>query len=99
MSTAEANELGDVLNLVKNWPSGLRITLARRILESVESHPVGAPPDILETDATPWTKTPRGVPVESVVGLLRNDQAPPSDEECRRIVEEDRWRKYGSSTY
>ena len=53
-----------------------------------------APPD--ETDAPPPTEQPfRGVPVESVVGLLRTYREPPSDEECRQIVEEERWKKYG----
>ena len=38
----------------------------------------------------------RGVPVERVLGMLKTDREPPTDEECRRIVEEERWKKYGS---
>ena len=36
MSTAEATELTEVLNRVNTWPTTLRITLARKILESLE---------------------------------------------------------------
>ena len=38
MSTAEATELTDVLNRVKDWSPESRITLARRILETIETH-------------------------------------------------------------
>ena len=37
MSTAEAAELTDILNRVTTWPTTLRITLARKILESVDN--------------------------------------------------------------
>ncbi len=37
MSTAEATELTDVLNRVKNWSPESRIALARRILETLET--------------------------------------------------------------
>jgi hypothetical protein len=36
MNTAEMIELTEVLSRLKNWPTTLRITLARKILESVE---------------------------------------------------------------
>ena len=39
--------------------------------------------------------TKRGWPVEEALGLLKSDREPPDDEECRRIIEEERWRKYG----
>ena len=91
MSTAGADEISEVLDRVKDWPPPSRISLARRILESLDVSGFG------ETGPrSPAEKTTRGVPVESVVGLLRTDREPPSDEECRRIVEEVRWKKYGS---
>ena len=37
MSTAEATELTDVLNRVNAWPTTLRITLAHKILESLDN--------------------------------------------------------------
>jgi hypothetical protein len=39
MSTAEANELSDVLDRVKSWSPPLRIALTRRILETLDLTP------------------------------------------------------------
>jgi len=107
MSTAEAEELAHVLDRVKTWSPPLRITLARRILETLERPGVVEVPPrripmeevfgLLKTDAPPPTEEPtRGWPVEKVLGLLKTDREPPDDEECRRIIEEERWKKYGS---
>jgi hypothetical protein len=93
MSTAEAHEYSDMLNRVKEWPAAQRITLARRILETLESKP----PDLaVHSQPRPAEGPTRGVPVEQVLGMLRTDREPPSDDECRQIVEEERWKKYGS---
>lgn len=91
MSTAEAYEIGDVLERVKTWPPLRRITLAKRILETLETPTVAGP------DGRPGIEEPtRGWPVEKALGLLRTDRQPPDDEDCRRIIEEQRWKKYGS---
>jgi hypothetical protein len=91
MSTAGADEVSEILDRVKHWSPPSRLTLARRILESLDTSAVGG------TEPESPSETPtRGVPVESVVGLLRTDREPPDEEECRRIVEEERWKKYGS---
>ena len=82
MSTAEANELSDVLNRVKGWPPAQRITLARRILETLE--PAAAP------------AAPRGVrSVQELIGIGAGDSPPPDDETIRRWVDEHRMEKYG----
>jgi hypothetical protein len=82
MTTAETNELTDLVDRVKTWSPALRITLARRILETIEhSFAVDEPP--------------RRIPLEQVFGMLKTDAPPPTDEECARIVEEERMRKYG----
>ena len=86
MDTAESTEVVDVLERVKTWPPPQRITLARRILETLET-PAGGPSIEAPT---------RGWPVERALGLLKTDRQPPDDEECRRILEEERWKKYGS---
>lgn len=45
MSTGEATELMEVLNRVRSWPETLRITLAHKILESLDkAEPPSAPP-------------------------------------------------------
>jgi hypothetical protein len=91
MSLVETNEIGEVLDRVKTWSPPSRIALARRILETLESSAAG------ESQHSRQVEEPtRGVPVETVLGMLRTDREPPSDEECRRIVEEERWKKYGA---
>ena len=79
MSIAEATELAEILNRVKEWPLDMRITLARRILESAETPPIGEPPRTLSLD--------------QVIGILKTDAPPPTDEECERIIDEERMRK------
>jgi len=86
MSTTEATELADVLNRVKTWPSTLRITLARKILESLdqaEAHSAPPPPKI------------RGLSAAEVRGLLNTDRPPPDDETVERWIDEHRVEKYG----
>ncbi len=82
MSTAEANELADVMGRVKTWPPTLRIALAHRILDSLET-------------AQP---APRGLPARSVqelIGIGAGDSPPPDDEAVRRWIDEHRMEKYG----
>lgn len=80
MTTAEATELADVLNRVKDWPATQRITLARRILETLETYPASA--------------SPREGSLKDAVGLLKTDAPPPNDEECRAILEEELIKKH-----
>jgi hypothetical protein len=81
MTATQSRELADVVNRVKDWPLDMRISLARRILETAES------PAILEP--------PRTLSLDQVIGILKTEAPAPSDEECERIVEEERMRKYG----
>ena len=74
------DELQKVIARVADWPAHDRITLARKILETVE-----------ETTA-PATCGLRG---EEVIKLLQIPQPPPDDDECDRIVLEERLRKHG----
>jgi hypothetical protein len=90
MNAAGADEVSEILDRLKHWSPPTRITLARRILESLDATAGGG-----TTPGSPSETTMRGVPVDSVVGLLKTDREPPGDEECRQIVEEERWRKYG----
>jgi hypothetical protein len=82
MSTAEANELADVMGRVKTWPPNLRIALAHRILDSL----------------APTPPAPRGLPARSVqelIGIGAGDSPPPDDEAVRRWIDERRMEKYG----
>lgn len=86
MSTAEATALTDVLNRVKTWPTTLRITLAHKILESLdkEDSPVAPPPP-----------KARGLSAAEIQSLLKTDRPPPDDETVRRWIDEHRMEKYG----
>jgi hypothetical protein len=90
MSAGEVDAISEIVLRIKDWSPPSRIELARRILESLE---VSAVTD----DSQALTSLPptRGVPAQAALGLLRTDNVPPDDEECRRIVEEERWKRYG----
>lgn len=74
-------ELEDVLQRVSNWPAEVRLALARRLLETLETEP---------------SKPSRGVPLEQVLGLWSTADPPPTDEECDRILAEELQRKHAS---
>jgi len=81
MSTIESPDISDVLERVRTWTPGMRIVLARKLLETLESAVLSEPP--------------RTMPLDDVAGLLQTDVPPPDDEECDRIVEQERARKHG----
>ncbi|HQX52022.1 MAG TPA: hypothetical protein PLR25_19040 [Planctomycetaceae bacterium] len=80
MISINRDELQKVIASVAEWPAHDRITLARKILETVED------------TATPATRGLRG---EAVIKLLQIPQPAPDDDECDRMVAEERLRKYG----
>ncbi len=86
MSTAEATELKDVLNRVKTWPTTLQITLAHKILESLDN---------AEAPATAAPVKGRGLTASEIQGLLKTDRLPPDDETVERWIDEHRMEKYG----
>jgi hypothetical protein len=90
MDVASVDEISDVLDRVKQWPSPSRLRLARLILESLDSF---SPHEQGSTQLKDLSF--RGIPVDQVVGFLKTDKEPPDDVECHRIIEEERWRKYG----
>jgi hypothetical protein len=81
MSATQNEEISDVFNRVKDWPLDMRITLARRILETTEVPAIAEPPRTLSLD--------------QVIGVLKTGGPAPTDEECERIIDEERMRKYG----
>ncbi len=89
MSTVHAQELSDVLETVKHWPPETRVSLARMILETVESPQVlGQTPEHDET-------LRRGKPVELLIGLGAGSGPPPSDDLVRQWIDDHRMEKYG----
>jgi hypothetical protein len=81
MSTMGSPDISDVLELVRTWTPAMRATLARKVLETLGSAVISEPQ--------------RAMPFDDVVGLLKSDVPPPNDEECARIIEQERARKYG----
>jgi hypothetical protein len=82
MSTVESSEIVDVLERVKTWSPPERITLARRILETLEPADTPAPP-----------RTGRSV--QELIGMGAGDSPPPDDDTVRRWIDEQRVEKYG----
>jgi hypothetical protein len=83
MTTAETSAVAEVVQRVRSWPAPLRITLARQILETLETLPQAQPPS-----------PGRGLSAEEVMALFRPVAPPPSDEECERVLEEELSKKY-----
>lgn len=79
MASVEYTEQ-DILDEVRTWEPERRLALARQILEM-------SPATV--------SKPPRRIPLDQVFGMLKTDRPAPSDEECRRIIEEERLKKYG----
>jgi hypothetical protein len=82
MSVTRPVTIEGLLNELKTLPSSDRLRLARMILETLEVSTVA--------------ESPRPRSLKDLVGLLKTDTPPPTDEECRAIIEEERWKKYGS---
>jgi len=86
---AADQNLTDVLEAVKHWPPDARVSLARMILETVESPATG------ESAAASSKSSRRGKPVEQLIGIGAGSAAPPSDQQVRHWIDEQRVEKYG----
>lgn len=80
MQAPAAPQVSQVLMQVSGWPSEDRLALVRGIVQS------------LEREA--HREFPHLKPLKGLVGLLATEDAPPSDEECRAILESELLRKY-----
>jgi hypothetical protein len=81
MTATQSQELVEVLSRVKSWPFDMRMTLARRILETAVTPGIQEPP--------------RTMSLDQIIGLLKTEAPPPTDEECARIIDEERMRRHG----
>lgn len=84
MSITEAEEWGEVLDRVAAWSSTMRIALAHRILDSLET-----------AKERPKSRKPRGLSAAEIQGLLRTGRPAPDDETVERWLDERRMEKYG----
>ena len=81
MSVSKSSHIEGLLDQLKGWPSSDRLRLARRILETLEAPaPEAAPP---------------APSLRSLLGLLRTDSPPPTEEECQALLEEELAKKHG----
>jgi len=84
MNPTDDTEFTKVLDQVRTWPTPLQVALARRILDTVNVSP----------SPSNSSKPPKTMSLDQVIGLLKTSDRPPTDEECRQIVEEERAYKY-----
>lgn len=77
----DAEQIYEILKRVRTWDTKMRIDLARQILETV----VPAQPPLPAQTMT----------LEEVQAIMKTDKSPPTDEECEKILEEERLKKYG----
>lgn len=81
MAVLAVDEMTEVMERVREWSPEHRLVLAQSILHSLRG-------DLAPTDR------PRKS-LRSLVGLLEVEGPPPTDDECDKILEEERLRKYG----
>ena len=77
----QRQELTEVLQRVQQWPPALRISLARRLLESVDTN---------DTESAG-----RGWSAADVIAAVNSRQPAPDDETVKQWVDEQRMEKYG----
>jgi hypothetical protein len=85
MTAEETNQIADVVRHVQNWPASLRVALARRILETLESPPVEQLP----------AERPRGPTAAEIAAMFKTDKPAPDDATVKQWINEHRMEKYG----
>jgi len=82
MPATEADEVVDVLTRVSTWPAAKRLALARELLQTLSG----------DLSSVPASRKS----LKDLLGLLKTEGTPPSDEECDRILQEELARKHGT---
>lgn len=85
MTAGETKQIAEVVQHVQNWPPPMRIALARRILETLESAGVDQSPPSL----------PRGPSAAEIAAMFKTDKPAPDDATVKQWIEEHRMEKYG----
>ncbi len=83
MSPADTSAIAEVVERVQSWPVPMRIALARRILQTLES-PSTAPAQL-----------PRGPSAAEVAARFTTDKPAPDDTAVKQWIDEYRMEKYG----
>ncbi len=85
MSVPETIEIAEVVSRVRSWPAAMRVALARRILDTLETPPVEQPP----------SKLPRGPSAAEITARFKTDKPAPDDATVKQWIDEYRTEKYG----
>jgi hypothetical protein len=83
-ATGPSAEIGAILERVASWPPADRLALAQGVLETL-GRDLG-PPRLPRPNGT----------IADLVGLLKTDAPPPTDEEVAQMLHDERMRRYGS---
>lgn len=78
----KTEELSEFVSRIRAWPAERRLRLVQEVLQT------------LRGDLVPEGKPRKSL--KNLLGLLETGGPPPTDEECDRILEEERMRRYGS---
>ncbi len=80
MSVARPGTIEGILDDLRTFPPSDRLRLARMILETLEAPTIAEPP--------------RTKSLKDLIGLLKTTAPPPTDEECRAILEDELIKKH-----
>ncbi len=103
MASVEQAEYAAVLEAIRHWPPDARRGLVRELVKSLATPQAtgakegrhAAESTGMETPDIGVADRPAKKTLADLVGLLRGDQPPPTDEEVECILGEERMKKYG----
>ena len=81
MATSNSSEFDAVYDRVSEWPEARQIEFSDRILRALG-------------DSLPAKQARRSQDLRRLIGLFATENPPPTDEQCEKIIEEVRLRKY-----
>ena len=82
MTSSRSEAVAQVISQVSSWSPEERLMLVRRILQTLRS----------EVSLQPAQRKS----LRDLLGLLKTEGPAPSDEECRRMLEEELLQEYGA---
>jgi hypothetical protein len=86
MNPDEMNEFYEIMKKIRTWEPVRRLTLARRILDTLDDSIAALP-------SRP--PVPRGRSAAEMAADLKTDRPAPDDETLRQWIDEHRMEKYG----
>lgn len=84
MNATETDEIVGIVRRVESWPEAARITLARRILETLEKPRASQLPPV-----------PRGPSAAQIAEQFKTDKPAPDDATVKEWIDQYRVEKYG----